>query len=101
VVISEFDILSAPAVPPKTDAKLPVDSDAVLPSAIATKSFQTIARWRTEFVKTACGVEHGQLSVRGHPQIAIPLANRLAEPDFLGVLIGKRFEHHRQYNVTR
>jgi hypothetical protein len=46
VVIRNFDIVGIAVAPVKAEAKLIVDSDAVLPSAIASEFFQAKARKR-------------------------------------------------------
>ena len=45
MIIDNLDFVRVSINPLRTDSPLPVDSNAVLPSPVTLKGFQSIARW--------------------------------------------------------
>jgi len=58
MVIRDLDIERVTAEPLKTDSPLVIDSDAVLPSAIAAEFFKSICRWDTQVIEVDGIVDH-------------------------------------------
>ena len=87
VVVGDFDAFCPVVDPAEADAPLLIDSDAVLPAAIALESFETIARRETMFIEIGSCVQHDQLSVGRFSERDIPLANGTAKPHPPGVLV--------------
>ena len=56
MVINNFNLLDMAIDPNKANAPLVIHANAVLPSAVAAQSFQPIARWYTQKVKTCRGM---------------------------------------------
>jgi uncharacterized protein YcnI len=56
MVINNFNLLGMAIDPNKANAPLVVDADAVLPSTVAAQSFQPVAGWYTQKVKTRRGM---------------------------------------------
>ena len=64
MIVHDLNILGSAIVPAETDPPLIIDPDAVLPRAIASKSFKAIARRHTEIVERIRRMHHQQLSKR-------------------------------------
>lgn len=64
VVVHNLDIFRMPVNPAKTDSKLVVDTDAVLPGTISPELLQPIARWHTQKIKRARSMHKVQFSAR-------------------------------------
>ncbi|AOY60153.1 uncharacterized protein Dmul_33830 [Desulfococcus multivorans] len=64
MVIHNFDIRRPGRSPAKTDAKLTVDPNTVLPGTIAFQGFQTIAGRHLKIVKACCDLKLPKLSHR-------------------------------------
>ena len=62
VVVHDFDVFRMPVNPAKTDSKLVVDTDAVLPGTISPELLQPIARWHTQKIQRAPSMHEVQFS---------------------------------------
>jgi hypothetical protein len=45
VVVHNFDLVGTIVMPHETDSPLVIDSDAVLPLAVALQGFELVSRW--------------------------------------------------------
>ena len=61
----------------KTDAPLPVDPDAELPSPVAAESFETVAAQHPKVIQRSCRIQYGQ-SFSGLLFESLKLSNELA-----------------------
>ena len=64
MVINNFNLVGVPVQPHKTNSPLIVDANAVLTSAIAAQSFQSIARWDAQEIQRGRSVQLLQLAQR-------------------------------------
>jgi hypothetical protein len=62
VVIDDFDVISPILLPYKTNAKLIVDTDAVLTAPVSLHWLQHISRRITEIVQTGCRIHPVEFS---------------------------------------
>jgi hypothetical protein len=56
MIINNFNFVCISIYPPETDAPLPIDANAVLPSTIAIQRFQPVAGDRRQIFKPQCRV---------------------------------------------
>jgi hypothetical protein len=59
VKIGDFGIVGVLAVPAEADARLVIDSDAVLARPVAFEGFQVISRRKAQFTERGGGFELG------------------------------------------
>lgn len=105
MVVDDFDVESISARPAKTDAPAVVDPDAVLPQAVAVKSFEPVPGRRAQELERAGGMEQREFPFRLCSNLEPPAwaPTREKRP---GVLVGKPFDHRRMvcrvaFNVKR
>jgi hypothetical protein len=60
MIVHDLDVLGTIA-PPKADAPLVVDPDAVLTDAVAAQRFKPITRWNAQIVQSRHSIEKQQL----------------------------------------
>jgi hypothetical protein len=73
VVVHDFYIFSARICPPKADAPLIIDTNAVLASTIALERFKTIAWWYSQIIESPGDLELSQLAPRNSSNVHKPL----------------------------
>jgi hypothetical protein len=61
VVVGDLDIVRVAVLPPKADAPLIVDVNAVLPGSIPFELLQAIARRDAQVVEQLCSVDEPEL----------------------------------------
>ena len=69
MIIGNFNIRCADLSPAKTNAKLLVDSNTMLPFTIMRQSFEHIARWYLQIIKTVCRLKLANLPQRNSLKI--------------------------------
>lgn len=92
MIIHDFDFAGMTFAPNKTNAPLVVDANAVLAFAIASKSFQAVARQRVQRSQIRSGVQHVQFAKRLPFDSAKP-ANRLAAEETLRIQATEPADH--------
>jgi hypothetical protein len=93
VVVRDLDLVRVPVLPPKTDAPLIVDADAVLPPSVTAQFLQAIP-WRTSQVRQGLSrVEDEEFTKRGSLEVEGPARHSLAFEDLLGRFAPKALEH--------
>lgn len=60
MVVNNLNLFRVPVAPNEAYAPLVVDSDAVLPAAVACQSLKPIAWWRTQVIKADRSVQVAQ-----------------------------------------
>lgn len=65
MIIDEFYVVRIAVTPPKAYSPLLVDSDAMLPRAIAHETFQSVAGRNAKIAQLLGGIQKQQLSQRG------------------------------------
>jgi hypothetical protein len=79
--------------PPKADAPLVVDPDAVLTGATASQPFESIARGHVHILERDGSVELSQLPQRHSLKVGAQLPNRLTLEQTGGVPVPKAPNH--------
>jgi hypothetical protein len=101
MVVADLNVVRVAVTPPETDAPLIVDSDAVLPSTVASEPLETVSRWYTKVFQRLRGIQNQQLPVgsslyvRWQPPTPLPLE------DSTGLGIIEAPDHGPDLNVFR
>src|SRR5713101_2431243 len=92
MVVDDLDVPRAVVSPSEANSPLIIDSDAVLPTPITAKLFQSVARRHSQVVQIFRAVQHLQLPF--DLRLERPeLPRRTASEQLLGVARSKRPDH--------
>ena len=89
MIIYNFDVVRVAAAPPKTDAPLAIDADAVLTFPIAFERFQSIARRNEQILQTNGRVQETQLRQGDFLNVLRQSAGKFAIPNLLCFAVAK------------
>jgi hypothetical protein len=93
VIVNDLHLLWPSIRPHEADPPLVVDSDAVLPGAIALESFQPVSRWETKIVELFRRPHLAQFPQRRRIDPRIDRRHTLTTPQPLGRLVAERSDH--------
>ena len=93
MVIDDLDFVRVAAFPPKADAPLVVDANAVLTRAIAFQLFQPVARRQPKVLQLNRDVDESELAEHGAPEVGRKPPDGLAAPESLGVSVREALDH--------
>jgi hypothetical protein len=62
VIVNDFNVLSVCGLPNETDPPLIVDSNTVLPGALALESFQPVTRYAADFLQVGSGIKDAKFA---------------------------------------
>jgi hypothetical protein len=99
VVVGDLDVDRAGGCPGEADAPLVVDADTVLPFATPVQLLEAIAGRDPQVVDCLRSVEDQQFAVRNPLEVGAELADVIAIPDELGLLVRERLDHSQ--SITR
>jgi hypothetical protein len=99
VIVHDLDVCGALGRPNKTDPELVVDPYRMLPFAITSQGFETIARRRIQVGQIGRGVEVPQLAARNLDQIGRKTLRLFAAEDGFGRLVPKASDHDRPVSL--
>ncbi len=94
MIIDDLHIFGASFCPPKANAPLIIDTNAVLPGSLAFEGFKAIARWHFQIVQSGDDFELPQLSPRHCSEIYEP-----SDADALGECFGIRTLERSDHGV--
>jgi hypothetical protein len=89
VIVNDFHIFGPGRSPSEADSPLFIDSDAVLPIAIALQRLEPIAGRAAQVSQIVGGIQYEQLAVCGSLQFWRKLLDRLTLPNLRGTGVGE------------
>jgi len=95
VVVDDFDVCRPRLGPPKTDSKLIIDPDAVLPFPITLQRLETVTWWHSQVIESAGNLQLSEFATRNGLETHEP-ANAAPSRQRLGVGIAERDDHPEQ-----
>lgn len=93
MIIDDFNFVSVPISPPKTNSPPVIDSNAVLASTITLECFQPIPGRHAEVIKTLGRVQLNKLPQHHPVKIRRKAAARCAGEETLGLAVGEASNH--------
>jgi hypothetical protein len=93
MVIDNFNVPRLTLVPSKAYPPLVIDADAMLSRAVAVKSFQAIARQRSQIVQPVGRIDGQKLCTGSALNLVRQIANRVASDDCGRSLFGEAPDH--------
>lgn len=99
MIVGDLDVVRVAVAPPKADAPLIVDANAVLPDAIATEFFQSIAGGYPQVGQLLSGIQDEKLAERDVLQGWGPASYHLAVEQSFRVAVAEAADHSG--NITR
>jgi hypothetical protein len=97
MVVRHLDVEGVTVTPGKADAPLIVDSDAVLPPALASEFLKSVARRDGQIGKRRGAVDDQELPCGGPDNAGWKAARPAALEDGLGVSVGEGLDHQGEY----
>lgn len=85
MIIHDFNVVRVPILPPKTEAPLLIDPDAVLSMAVAPQSIEPVAGWHTQVIQVHDGIQHPQFTHGGPLDVLWQFAGVLTPVDLLSL----------------
>jgi hypothetical protein len=93
VVINDLDFISVAVFPPKADAPLIVDANAMLARAIAFELLEAIAGRNPEVIEPFRRVDRDELTEHGPHELRRIATDVLALEEGFGVAVGEALDH--------
>jgi len=93
VIVDDLNVVRVAVRPPKADAPLIVDPDAVLSGTIAAELLEPIARGHSQILELDRGVDEAKLPEHHTPKVGREAADRLAFPEPFGVAVSEAPNH--------
>ncbi len=93
MVVGDLDLVSVAVTPPKADAPLVVNANAVLPGTVPRQLLKPLARWNSQVAERFGCIEKDEFPQGNALEIGGPPPNDLAAEKLLGVAVGKAPDH--------
>ena len=93
MIVHDRDIVRVAVLPPKADAPLIVDANAVLASAIALELFESIAGRNAEIFELFRRVDGHKLAQHGPLEVGREPSDGLASEQTLRIPVGEALDH--------
>ena len=93
VVVDDVNICRDTVCPAKANAPLAIDADAVLTLSVSNKGLEHVSRRYAQIIQIFRSMKDNELAVGKALNILREAFDELPPPDFLGVLVGERFDH--------
>jgi len=93
VVVDDLDVMRVSRPPSKTDSPLPIDTYAVLSSAITFQLFESVRRRNAKVVERRRRIQHAELSEGNTLHVRAQLLDRLPMEKALCISIPKALNH--------
>jgi hypothetical protein len=100
MIINDLNVEGVAVLPHETNPPLVIDTDTVLPLAIAFQRFESISRRRRQVLQFACSVKLPQFAL-GHAFDCPETADALTAIKPFGVFGPERLDHPPGYYVIR
>ena len=95
MVVDNLDLPCFAIAPGETDTPLFVDTNAVLPAAVAPQRLKPVAGRRPQIVKSACGLKRQEFRPRPLLDPHWQAANGMAREDDRATLVGEALDHEQ------
>lgn len=93
MIVNDLDVVGVCAFPPKTHAPLVVDSNAVLPLAIAAELLQAIPGRHPEILERFRRVDSNELPEHDAPKVCWEPPDGLESEQAFGIAIAEGLDH--------